>query len=412
MTEYEFEDIEDPNFQYPDVTLNFEYSLPERLLFFPQFTPNTTATLEDMASRFNIRLAHKNARLRKTRYDSVRLVDEKLDVFVDGLRQKLLSHTYRTSQYRTEKIFDCRKERVIYKLPYYPDRIAQWALLLVIGESFLERYHRESHAAIKGRGTHSAMHSVEFVKRHDAAGSAWCILFDIRHFFPTINHTIMKMMIDEVVTNQDLRELQYEIIDSVPESEGVPIGNYYSQFAANLYLSPLDWYLDSIPEVTHHFRYMDNNVVMFRTKEDARKTWRDIQWFIASRLNLTIKSDWQIFPTASRVIDFAGYKIGDTCTIIRHITFRDVRRRRLRSMRASRATGIIAERARHQLMSDEGIVRHCTKAVRKDLHQRYIAPTMKNAGIKPSKNMKKTYSIYHERQNLHDRKPADKSISA
>lgn len=396
MKHYEFEDIESADFQFTDIELNFDYALPERLLFFPQFIPNETACLDDVASLFNIRVAHKNARLKKTRYDSVKKVDEKLDKYASKLRNMFLTHTYRTSEYKIERIIDSRKERIIYKLPYFPDRVAQWALLLVIGDYFLERYHTCSHAAIKGRGTHSAMHAVELALRVDPEGTCWCIMFDIRHFFPTIDHTLLKMMVDEVATNRDIREIQYEIIDSVPENEGVPIGNYYSQFAANLYLSPLDWFLDSFDEVKHHFRYMDNNLVLCATKDEARRVWREITWFVDSRLNLKIKDDWQIFPTKSRVIDFAGYKIQPTHTVIRHRTYRDVRRRRLRAKRYATEKRCLTERGLHQMMSDEGIIRHCTPRIRDDLHSRHIRPTMIQAGIKPSKNMKKAYPNYYE----------------
>ena len=52
------------------------------------------------------------------------------------LQDMLLNKTYKTSEYETFIKHDTGKDRKIYKLPYYPDRIAQWAILQVIEPIF------------------------------------------------------------------------------------------------------------------------------------------------------------------------------------------------------------------------------------------------------------------------------------
>ena len=359
--------------------------------FFPNHEPNTTLTLEDIASRFNLGLAHMNARKGKSRYDSVQEVDENRDKLLAELRDLILSKKYRTSEYRRQIIQDSRKEREIYKLPYYPDRIVQWAIMLQIGYLFLERYSPHSHAAIRGRGTHSAMHEVEHILRTDREGSKYCLKIDVRKFFPSVNHTVLKAMVDELVTNQDLREMQYEIIDSVPEGEGLPIGNYYSQYAANLYLTPLDYMLEEHEGVCHFVRYMDDVVIFGRTKEELRRALWDVEWFLYSRLCLRLKQNWQIFPVDSRGVDFAGFRVFRNRTLMRKTTFRDMRRRRIRLARRTAITRDISYHHQCSLMSDDGMIVHCTRKVRNDLHTRYIRPTMENVGIAPTKKMQKRY---------------------
>lgn len=44
----------------------------------------------------------------------------------------LINHTYKTSDYEVFYKQDGKKLRKIYKLPYFPDRICQWAILQVI----------------------------------------------------------------------------------------------------------------------------------------------------------------------------------------------------------------------------------------------------------------------------------------
>ena len=57
---------------------------------------------------------------------------------------------------------------------------------------------------------------------------------DIRKFYPSINHDILKAIIRKKLKDKKLLKLLDEIIDS---ADGVPIGNYLSQYFANLYLA-------------------------------------------------------------------------------------------------------------------------------------------------------------------------------
>jgi len=43
----------------------------------------------------------------------------------------LLNNTYKTSKYKLSKIYE-PKERIIYKLPYYPDRITHHAIMRLL----------------------------------------------------------------------------------------------------------------------------------------------------------------------------------------------------------------------------------------------------------------------------------------
>ena len=55
-----------------------------------------------------------------------------------------------------------------------------------------------------------------------------------------------------------------EIIDS---AEGVPIGNYLSQFFANLYLAYFDHWLKEDKKIKYYFRYADDIVILHNSKE-------------------------------------------------------------------------------------------------------------------------------------------------
>ncbi|HRD26190.1 MAG TPA: hypothetical protein PLA39_07960, partial [Methanoculleus sp.] len=84
-----------------------------------------------MVSLENLRRAHQNARRGKTHYYAVKLVDADPDYYLRELQEELVSGTFATSPYTTKVIYE-PKQRTIYKLPYYPDRIIHHAVMQVM----------------------------------------------------------------------------------------------------------------------------------------------------------------------------------------------------------------------------------------------------------------------------------------
>ena len=78
----------------------------------------------------NIKFAHSQARKDKSYYDAVKKTDENLDERAQEISKMLLEHRYKIGLYRTSRYSDRGKARILYKLPYYPDRIIQWAIML------------------------------------------------------------------------------------------------------------------------------------------------------------------------------------------------------------------------------------------------------------------------------------------
>ena len=63
---------------------------------------------------------------------------------------------YTPGKYSVERIIDKGKVRILYKLPYYPDRIIQWAVLQQIEPIFKEVFETFTCASLPGRGIHYA----------------------------------------------------------------------------------------------------------------------------------------------------------------------------------------------------------------------------------------------------------------
>ena len=100
----------------------------------------------------NIRLAHQMARQDKIHYSEVQKVDVNPEFYFKEIQDILINKTYKVGKYKCKIINERGKERLIMKLPYYPDRIIQWAIMLQIEEYFIKNLCYHSCASIPNAG--------------------------------------------------------------------------------------------------------------------------------------------------------------------------------------------------------------------------------------------------------------------
>lgn len=121
-------------------------------------------------------------------------------------------------------------------------------------------------------------------------------------------------------TQQKLINLTFWVCDS---TDGVPIGNYLSQYFANLMLAYFDHWIKEEKRVRYYFRYADDMVFLASTKEELHILLADIKKYLAA-LKLTLKGNEQIFPIAEnradkhgRGLDFVGFVFYHNQTLMR-----------------------------------------------------------------------------------------------
>lgn len=250
----------------------------------------------------NLRLADQMARKGKKRSRSMKLFDRDREGNLLRLREMLLSGSYRTSPYTTFKVFD-PKERTISRLPYFPDRIVHHAIVQVLEPILTRLYTADTYACIRGRGGHLARKRIIAAMRRDPEGTRYCLKLDIRKYYPSINHDILKGILARKFKDARLLALLGEIIDSAP---GLPIGNYLSQTLANVYLAYFDHYMKETPGVRYYFRYVDDIVILGGWKPELHGLLSRIRKYLAD-LALQVKDNWQVFPIEARGLDFLGY---------------------------------------------------------------------------------------------------------
>lgn len=267
---------------------------------------------DKIVSLDNLYEADKRARRQKSHRPEVMLFDKNKDKLLLDLQRKLINGEYETSEYYVFKIYE-PKEREIFKLPYYPDRIVHHAIMNIMEPIWVSAFVKGTYSCIRKRGIHKALKDVKFALK-DEVNTQYCLKLDIRKFYPSIDHDILKIIVRKKIKDKRLLNLLDEIIES---AQGVPIGNYLSQFFANLYLTYLDHWIKEQKKVRYYFRYSDDIVILGRDKQELRNLLYDIQNYLNNKLKLSFKDNWQIFKVDSRGIDFVGYRVFHTHTLLR-----------------------------------------------------------------------------------------------
>jgi hypothetical protein len=269
----------------------------------------------------NLRLAHANAQKGKQKYKEVIHVNEFEPYYLQKLQDMLIDKTFKNSEYRVFKLIDKGKEREIYSLPYFPDRILHHAILQVIEPIWKSILVRNTFQSIKGRGVEDGRRKV--VKSIRGKDAKYCLQFDVSKFYPSIDNEILKEIIRKKITDKRVLWLLYEIIDS---TKGVPIGNYLSQYLGNLYLAYFDHWVKEKLKIKHYFRYCDDVILIHPEKDYLQYCFVKIEYYLEKNLKLKIKKNHQVYPIKKRRIDFLGFRFDNRKSYLRKRTVKNFKK--------------------------------------------------------------------------------------
>lgn len=239
--------------------------------------------------------------------------------------EELRTEAYQPGPYRTFYIHDPKK-RMISAAPFR-DRVVHHALCNIIEPLFEPTFIYDTYANRKGKGTHAGIRRCQqFLRQYK-----YVLKADIRKYFPSIDHGILKGLIARKIKCSRTLALIGKIIDnsnsqeSVPDyfpgddlftlskrRKGLPMGNLTSQFFANLYLSPFDHFAKEQLGFKGYVRYVDDFVCFDNDKSRLHQTKAEMQRFMASELRLLLHPQKsQVFPTKNGVT-FLGQRVFTT----------------------------------------------------------------------------------------------------
>lgn len=284
---------------------------------------------EKIISYDNLVLADSKARLGKTKRYGVKKFDRDPHTNLVRLQKALIEDTYRTSEYCVYTIIADRgnKEREIYRLPYYPDRIVHHAIMNIIEPYLVSRFTADTFNCLKDRGIHYGVKRLKRDLKKDKPNTEYCLKLDIKKFFPSVDQDILYLQFERIFKDRKLLRLLHHVIYSTPK--GLPIGNYISQFAANLNLTWFDRWVKQVLKIKYYYRYCDDIVILHSDKNYLKYCFQEIEKYLADNLKLKVKNNWQIFPVDKRGIDFIGYVFRHDCTLLR----KDIKKRFIKKLK-------------------------------------------------------------------------------
>lgn len=295
----------------------------------------------------NLMAAYLKARRGKRWQRQVKNFEGNTERNLATIRDALINKSFTTSAYKTKTIHEPKK-RLIFKLPFAPDRIVHHALMNVIEPIWSGLFIFDSYACRPGKGIHAgSARTMQYLRRNK-----YCLKGDMSKFYPSISHDILYKIVERKIKCKDTLWLLKDIIYSIAGDRNVPIGNYTSQWFGNLYLNEMDSYLKGEFKVKDYIRYCDDFIVFHDDKSLLGEIKSKLEEFLDSRLRLRM-SRCEIFPVDIGV-DFLGYRHFRNYILLRKSTAKRIMRR-LKKLPGLLLMGkITQEQFRSSLASIEG----------------------------------------------------------
>lgn len=262
-------------------------------------------------------MAHERAKKGKMSRYEVLDFEFNLENYIVNLVEKIRNNQYRLGQYREFKIYE-PKERIIKALPYIDRVVHQWYIHEFIKPYIVPKLIKDTYACFDGRGTHKAVAMVQkymrIMKRENK--EYYILKMDIKKFFYNIDHEILMNILIKYIKDKKLLAFTALMIFNDNEKIGIPIGNYTSQYFANIYLNELDQFIKHEFKIKYYVRYMDDFVLLVKDKETAKVVYDKIKLFLENKLKLSLNHKSRYYPSALGV-NFCGYRIWSTHRLVR-----------------------------------------------------------------------------------------------
>lgn len=228
------------------------------------------------------------------------------------LHSKLVNKTYKHGSYQAFKIND-PKPRDIHKATV-GDRIVHHAIYRMLYPFFDKKFIYDSYSCRLGKGTHRALNRFKDLTRkvsRNNTQTTWVLKGDIRKFFATIDHQILRNILRQHIKDNDILWLMDEVIDSFHtknnENVGLPLGNVTSQLLINIYMNEFDQFLKRKLKVGYYIRYADDFVILSENKQYLANLIPQIAVFLKTKLDLLLNEKKVFIQPLKSGVDFLGW---------------------------------------------------------------------------------------------------------
>jgi len=248
----------------------------------------------------------------KRKRNDVAVFQARLMDNIHFLYRDLKEKTYVHGAYQAFNISD-HKPRNIHKATVR-DRLLHHLLYRETYEYFNSRFINDSYSCRVDKGTHRAIKKFEEMARQASFNhnhTVWALKCDIRKFFASIDHRILKNILSRYIEDKELLWLFGKVIDSFHtpgrEETGLPLGNLTSQLLVNVYMNEFDQFVKSTLKIKFYVRYADDFIFLDQDRDSLVELLPKLEKFLTDNLKLTMHPKKVFLKTLASGVDFLGW---------------------------------------------------------------------------------------------------------
>lgn len=362
---------------------------------------------EKMLQNDYIEQCFKDASEKKRNRNDVKKIMENLETEVEILKTMLQEEMFIPDYHKPSVINESsnRKTRRILKPNYKYEQVVHHCVIGQFKTVVMNGLYEFSCGSIPERGVHYGKRYMrKWIDSYNGK-KMYVLKMDVRHFFESIDRAILKKKIKEVIRDKRFYRLlciliEHDRVSEVAElladagveisvaqtreiigcialdddagalnvlreigitgkafeeikksiqsrRKGVPLGYFTSQWFGNFYLKKLDHYIKEALKADDYERYLDDMVILGKSKKKLHRIRREIDKYLRDELHLELKGDWQVFrfeypakkngeiildkdgkpKTNGRMLDFMGFQFHHDRTTIRKSNLERARRK-------------------------------------------------------------------------------------
>lgn len=272
---------------------------------------------------------------------------------LEELKNKTYKHGGYTAFYVTEP-----KVRKIEKSRYIDRIVHRWLVDNFLAPAFVPQFIYTTYACLKNKGMHIACLDLQKAMKHCQIiwKNYYILKMDVSKYFDNIDKEILLSILKRKIKDKNVLWLIHEIIYAQKRQKGLEIGNYTSQIFANIYLNEVDQYIKHTLKIKYAYRYMDDIVLLIRTKTEAINALKKIKIFLQERLKLELNNKTQIFKSKQGV-NFCGYKINEYRLKIRDKGKRKLKKKIQRLQKEIKSGNMTSKEAHKYLSGHFGYIK-------------------------------------------------------
>jgi retron-type reverse transcriptase len=261
---------------------------------------------EEIIAKENLLLAWERFLIGKKKKTDVVLFQNRLALNLIDLHEDLKNKCYIHGGYHAFNISD-PKPRNIHKAAVR-DRVLHHLLYQELYPYFDKKFIYDSYSCRIYKGTHKAIKRFEIFSRKVSKNytkQCFVLKCDIRKFFASIDHEILKEILKKYIDDKDLLTLLENIIDSF--SPGLPLGNLTSQLLVNIYMNEFDQFVKHKLKEKYYIRYADDFVFFSQDKYHVEALIPKLSEFLETKLKISLHPNKVFIKTIYSGVDFLGW---------------------------------------------------------------------------------------------------------